>query len=334
MKPQHTLFGYFTFLVGCYAKILNNKNEIMSKIEKYATNSDEILKSANMHYLYEKKLSKIPRGKRFSQEDLLTNDEKEKMKQIDWYDFVLVETIDFSSDEDEKSEKSNKEIIAKENIYNNNYIKENNEIDNSTIITNDDNNTITNIEDDKTFYTNNNAINSTNNNNNNVGQEIVYINGRKVIKNYVREKKKPILDKGVDDVNEVKCPLCKLSIKPNKIEEHLKIELLDQKWKKIQEVINKNQEQTNLAGTGDLLIYLDEFSKSRPDLFGDVDDIKKLEKKRKEEKEKNIDHATFNGYAPTMSRTTANNNMIKIQNIRHIEESKKPKSELKNIINK
>ena len=334
MKPQHTLFGYFTFLVGCYAKILNNKNEIMSKIEKYATNSDEILKSANMHYLYEKKLSKIPRGKRFSQEDLLTNDEKEKMKQIDWYDFVLVETIDFSSDEDEKSEKSNKEIIAKENIYNNNYIKENNEIDNSTIITNDDNNTITNIEDDKTFYTNNNAINSTNNNNNNVGQEIVYINGRKVIKNYVREKKKPILDKGVDDVNEVKCPLCKLSIKPNKIEEHLKIELLDPKWKKIQEVINKNQEQTNLAGTGDLLIYLDEFSKSRPDLFGDVDDIKKLEKKRKEEKEKNIDHATFNGYAPTMSRTTANNNMIKIQNIRHIEESKKPKSELKNIINK
>ena len=326
MKPQHTLFGYFTFLVGCYAKILNNKNEIMSKIEKYATNSDEILKSANMHYLYEKKLSKIPRGKRFSQEDLLTNDEKEKMKQIDWYDFVLVETIDFSSDEDEKSEKSNKEIIAKENIYNNNYIKENNEIDNSTIITNDDNNTITNIEDDKTFYTNNNAINSTNNNNNNVGQEIVYINGRKVIKNYVREKKKPILDKGVDDVNEVKCPLCKLSIKPNKIEEHLKIELLDPKWKKIQEVINKNQEQTNLAGTGDLLIYLDEFSKSRPDLFGDVDDIKKLEKKRKEEKEKNIDHATFNGYAPTMSRTTANNNMIKIQNIRHIEASKKPKN--------
>ncbi len=108
MKPQHTLFGYFTFLVGCYAKILNNKNEIMSKIEKYATNSDEILKSANMHYLYEKKLSKIPRGKRFSQEDLLTNEEKEKMKQIDWYDFVLVETIDFSSDEEEKSENSNK----------------------------------------------------------------------------------------------------------------------------------------------------------------------------------------------------------------------------------
>ena len=322
MKPQHTLFGYFTFLVGCYAKILNNKNEIMSKIEKYATNSDEILKSANMHYLYEKKMSKIPRGKRFSQEDLLTSDEKEKMKQIDWYDFVLVETIDFSSDEDEKSEKSNKEIVGKENLYNNNYIKESNEIDNSTIYTNEDNNTIINNEEEKTFYTNNN-INNTNMSNS--GQEVVYINGKKIIKNYVREKKKPILDKGVDDINEVKCPLCKLSIKPNKIEEHLKIELLDPKWKKIQEVINKNQEQTNLAGTGDLLIYLDEFSKSRPDLFGDVDDIKKLEKKRKEEKEKNIDHATFNGYAPTMSRTTANNNMIKIQNIRHIEESKKPK---------
>jgi splicing factor 3A subunit 1 len=255
----------------------------------------------------------------------LTNEEKEKAKQIDWYDFVLVETIDFSSDEEEKSENSNKEIVGKENIYDNNYINNNNNNNDNnetnTIYTNDDNNTITNINDDeKTFYTNNNTNTIKNNE-----QEIVYIKGKKIIRNYVREKKRPILDKGVDDVNEVKCPLCKLSIKPNKIEEHLKIELLDPKWKKIQQVINKNQEQTNLAGTGDLLIYLNDFSKSRPDLFGDVDDIKKLEKKRKEEKEKNIDHATFNGYAPTMSRTTANNNMIKIQNIRHIEESKKLK---------
>ena len=328
MKPQHTLFGYFTFLVGCYAKILNNKNEIISKIEKYATNSNEILKSANIHYLYDKKISKIPRGKRFSQEDLLTNEEKEKIKNIDWYDFVLVETIDFSSDEEEKKEDVNKEIIGKENIYDNNYAnnynRENNEIENNNIYANEDNITINNNEDEKTFYTSND-----NNNNgkiNNKEQEIMYINGKKVIKNYVREKKKPLLDEGVNDINEVKCPLCKLSIKPNKIEEHLKIELLDPKWKSIQDVINKNQEQTNLAGTGDLLIYLDDFSKSRPDLFGDVDDIKKLEKKRKEEKGKNIDHATFNGYAPTMSRTTANNNMIKIQNIRHIEESKKPKN--------
>ena len=324
MKPQHTLFGFFTFLVGCYAKILNNKNEIMTKIEKYATNSDEILKAGNSIYLYEKKMSKISRGKRFSQEDLLTGEEKEKMKQIDWYDFVLVETIDFSDEEEQKDDNSyndaNNNIISKkENIYNNNYN-----------INNDENNlhNITSIDDETTTINTNNINNSINNNeikNMNNAQEVVYINGKKVIKNYIREKKRPILDKGVDDINEVKCPLCKLSIKPDKIEEHLKIELLDPRWKSIQEVINKNQEQTNLAGTGDLLIYLDQFSKSRPDLFGEVDDIKNLEKKRKEEKEKNSDHTMFTGYAPTMTRTTANNNMIKIQNIRHIEESKKPK---------
>ena len=325
MKPQHTLFGFFTFLVGCYAKILNNKNEIMTKIEKYATDSDEILKAGNEIYLYEKKMSKIPRGKRFSQEDLLTGEEKEKMKQIDWYDFVLVETIDFSDEEEQKddnsyNDKNNNIISKKENIYNNNYNINNNPENNL--------NNLTTIEEETTTFNTNNINNSFNNNeikNINNAQEVVYINGKKVIKNYIREKKRPILDKGADDVNEVKCPLCKLSIKPDKIEEHLKIELLDPKWKSIQEVINKNQEQTNLAGTGDLLIYLDQFSKSRPDLFGEVDDIKNLEKKRKEEKEKNSDHTMFTGYAPTMTRTTANNNMIKIQNIRHIEESKKPK---------
>ena len=319
MKPQHTLFGFFTFLVGCYAKILNNKNEILTKIEKYATNSDEILKEGNRIYLYEKKMSKIPRGKKFSQEDLLTGEEKEQMKQIDWYDFVLVETIDFSDEEEQKSENSNDEnnniIIGKEKIYRKK--NEDEELDNDVLKGNNENNN----EEETTLNTNN-----VNNNEINNTQEVVYINGKKVIKNYVREKKRPILDKGVDDVNEVKCPLCKLSIKPNKIEEHLKIELLDPRWKSIQEEINKNQEQTNLAGTGDLLIYLDQFSKSRPDLFGEVDDIKNLERKRKEEKEKNNDHTMFTGYAPTMTRTTANNNMIKIQNIRHIEESKKPKN--------
>ena len=318
MKPQHTLFGFFTFLVGCYAKILNNKNEIMTKIEKYATNSDEILKMGNKIFLYEKKMSKIPRGKKFSQEDLLTGEEKEKMKQIDWYDFVLVETIDFSEDEEQKDNNdinNNKIIAKKENIYNNA-----NNISNIIEIKNNEEKNINNIEEEKIVLNNNNS------NNNNINEEIVYINGKKVIKNYVREKKRNILNNNNNDTNEIKCPLCKLAIKPNKIEEHLKIELLDPKWKSIQEMINKNQEQTNLAGTDDLLIYLDQFSKSRPDLFGEVDDIKNLEKKRKEEKEKNADHAMFTGYAPTMTRTTANNNMIKIQNIRHIEESKKPKN--------
>jgi len=189
MKPQHTLFGFFTFLVGCYAKILNNKNEIISKIEKYATNSNEILKSASKYYLYEKKLSKMPRGKRFSQEDLLTNEEKEKSKNIDWYDFVLVETIDFSNDEEEKNTKSEKEIIGKENIYNNytnNYNKENNEIDNSTIYTNEENITINKNEDEKIFYINNDNNDKGKSNNNE--QEIVYIKGKKIIKKLCKRK--------------------------------------------------------------------------------------------------------------------------------------------------
>ena len=340
MKPQHTLFGFFTFLVGCYAKILNNKNEILTKIEKYATNGDEILKTGNKIYLYEKKMSKIPRGKKFSQEDLLSEEEKEKMKQIDWYDFVLVETIDFSDDEEQKSENedninnniNNNVIIGKEKLYNNNnYNYINNEYENNDNINNNNYNIINNEEESTTINTNNinnnnNKINEINNLNNNNTQEIVYINGKKVIKNYIREKKRPLLDKGVNDSNEVNCPLCNLAINPDKIDEHLKIELLDPRWKSIQEEIDKNQQQTNLAHTGDLLIYLVQFRKSRPDLFGEVDDIKKLEIKRKEEKEKNSAHAMFTGYAPTMTRTTANNNMIKIQNIRHIEASKKPKN--------
>ena len=110
-------------------------------------------------------MSKIPRGKKFSQEDLLDEEEKEKMKQIDWYDFVLVETIDFSDDEEQKSENdenvniNNNIIVGKENIYNNNY--NNNEYENNDINNNNYNNLINN-EEDATINTNNNINNKLN----------------------------------------------------------------------------------------------------------------------------------------------------------------------------
>ena len=307
MKPQHTLFGYFTFLVGCYAKILNNKNEILPKIINYATDIDEILKKTHQNYLYESKINKISRGKKFSQEDLLTEEEKSKLKQIDWYDFVVVETINFDSDfEDEDNEKKNTEIFKSENLYTENQNNENTNIINSEISTNE---------------INNNEINE--NNNNNDEQEIIYVNGKKIIKNYVREKKVLTLKTGDIENNNITCPLCKLSISSAKIEEHLKIELLDPRWKKIQEEINKNQEQTNLADTMDFLSYLEDFSKSRPDLFGDISDITLLEKTRKEEKNKNINHEVWDGVDEHMNRTTANILMFKTQNKRHIDQSKK-----------
>ena len=308
MKPQHTLFGYFTFLVGCYAKILNNKNEILSKIITYATDTDEILRKTHQNFLYENKINKISRGKKFSQEDLLTEEEKSKLKQIDWYDFVVVETINFDSDfENEDIQNKNSEIFKSENLYSENQNIQNPNTINSEISTNEINN--------------NNEINDTNNNNDE--QEIIYINGKKIIKNYVREKKVLTLKTGDIENNNITCPLCKLSISSDKIEEHLKIELLDPRWKKIQEEINKNQEQTNLADTMDFLSYLEDFSKSRPDLFGDISDITLLEKTRKEEKNKNINQEVWDGVDEHMNRTTANILMFKTQNKRHIDQSKR-----------
>ena len=73
LKPQHNLFGYFTYLVGSYSKVIANKK---GKIEDYATDYNNIIKDANNRVLYDRKMKKMQKNKNFNEEDLLNEQER------------------------------------------------------------------------------------------------------------------------------------------------------------------------------------------------------------------------------------------------------------------
>uniref|UniRef100_A0A8C5TUZ9 Splicing factor 3A subunit 1 n=1 Tax=Malurus cyaneus samueli TaxID=2593467 RepID=A0A8C5TUZ9_9PASS len=94
LRPQHSLFNYFTKLVEQYTKILIPPKGLLLKLKKEAENPKEVLDQV----YYRVEWAKFQERERKKEEE-----EKEKERvayaQIDWHDFVVVETVDFQPSE-------------------------------------------------------------------------------------------------------------------------------------------------------------------------------------------------------------------------------------------
>ncbi|XP_056384640.1 splicing factor 3A subunit 1 [Hyla sarda] len=94
LRPQHSLFNYFTKLVEQYTKILIPPKGLIIKLKKEAEYPTEVLDQVR----YRVEWAKFQERERKKEEE-----EKERERvayaQIDWHDFVVVEIVDFQPNE-------------------------------------------------------------------------------------------------------------------------------------------------------------------------------------------------------------------------------------------
>merc|ERR1719221_1306718 len=95
LKPTHALFGYFTSLVDAYTKCLMPNKDEVEKLKKCVANPAEIMDKALSRFAWDEQEEE----KRASREEE-EKEEKEQMAQIDWHDFVVVETVAFTAEDD------------------------------------------------------------------------------------------------------------------------------------------------------------------------------------------------------------------------------------------
>mmetsp|Transcript_89765 Transcript_89765/g.257173 ORF Transcript_89765/g.257173 Transcript_89765/m.257173 type:complete len:710 (-) Transcript_89765:129-2258(-) len=95
LKPTHALFGYFTSLVDAYTKCLMPNKDEMEKLKKAATFPQEIMDKAMSRFAWDEQEEE----KRLHREEE-EKEEKDQMAQIDWHEFVVVETINFTTEDD------------------------------------------------------------------------------------------------------------------------------------------------------------------------------------------------------------------------------------------
>ncbi|XP_053725582.1 splicing factor 3A subunit 1 [Synchiropus splendidus] len=94
LRPQHSLFNYFTKLVEQYTKILIPPKSLLAKMKREAENPKEVMDQVR----YRVEWAKYQERERKKEEE---EREKERVAyaQIDWHDFVVVETVDFQPNE-------------------------------------------------------------------------------------------------------------------------------------------------------------------------------------------------------------------------------------------
>ena len=94
LKPQHSHFSYFTRLVDQYTKILLPPKDIVEKMQKEIENPFSILKDVAYRVEWEK-----AQQKEKQKEEEFAERERVAYAQIDWHDFVVVETVDYQPNE-------------------------------------------------------------------------------------------------------------------------------------------------------------------------------------------------------------------------------------------
>lgn len=94
LKPQHGQFSYMTNLIMQYALIQNPPLDIIEQLEKDVTSQKHVLHRIKMRAEWNRMLEMEKKKKEEAEEK-----EKILYSQIDWHDFVVVETIDYRPDE-------------------------------------------------------------------------------------------------------------------------------------------------------------------------------------------------------------------------------------------
>ncbi|KAF7280365.1 splicing factor 3a subunit 1 [Rhynchophorus ferrugineus] len=90
LRPQHSLFQYFTKLLEQYTKVLIPPKTMQQKLKDEVKSAQTVLDQAK----YRAEWQKYQEAQKAKEEEILER-ERVAYAQIDWHDFVVVETVDY-----------------------------------------------------------------------------------------------------------------------------------------------------------------------------------------------------------------------------------------------
>eukprot|EP00002_Diphylleia_rotans_P016467 TRINITY_DN3202_c0_g2_i1.p1 TRINITY_DN3202_c0_g2~~TRINITY_DN3202_c0_g2_i1.p1 ORF type:complete len:687 (+),score=204.19 TRINITY_DN3202_c0_g2_i1:44-2104(+) len=99
------------------------------------------------------------------------------------------------------------------------------------------------------------------------------------------------------------CPNCHQSIPIDEMEEHLRIELLDPKWREQQQIAQEKKSKDMLADDTEIAKRLGQIAVKRPDIFGST--IDEVERISQEDRPKKSDERIWDGHSDSITRTAS-----------------------------
>ncbi|CDJ42513.1 surp module domain-containing protein, putative [Eimeria tenella] len=299
LKPSHHLFSFFASLVDAYTKCLLPQKEMLESIKETAGNRQALLARVRRRMMYERQQLQQRKEK-----ETKTQEERRLMMSLEWTDFHVVETIDFT-EEDERlplaapidfksiPKELPKALLAEDGTAADGLAEEGDKVDSiakliegadadqddEAMETEDEEETAKQAIDKRQATAGSaDAAEAAERAAAEKQQELPPAPAAplRVVKGYVRTKKRQAATGASSGFQ--RCPITGQLIPADQMTNHLRILLLDPKWKEQKDrFLEKAQAESAFAPLEDVEGYLAQFVAKRPDLFGSVDDHARLE---------------------------------------------------------
>ncbi|GMH26050.1 hypothetical protein Nepgr_027893 [Nepenthes gracilis] len=305
LKPTHSMFMFFTALADAYSKVLMPPKGLTDKLRKSVADRTTVLERC-LHRLEWEKSQEQARQKA----DDEIEQERIQMAMIDWHDFVVVETIDFADDEDdelpipmtvEEVVRRSKMSAMEEEVIVEPGKEVEMEMDEEEVQLVQEGMRAASLEE--------NVDNKKNENKATIDEEEPPM---RIVKNWKRPEERILAER--DPTKYVVSPITGELIPINEMSEHMRISLIDPKYKEQKERMFAKIRETTLAHDDEISRNIVGLARTRPDIFGTTEEevsnaVKAEIKKKKDEQPKQV---IWDGHTGSIGRTA---NQAMSQNI-------------------
>ncbi|XP_010458973.1 PREDICTED: probable splicing factor 3A subunit 1 isoform X2 [Camelina sativa] len=290
MKPTHSMFTFFTSLVDAYSEVLMPPKDLKEKLRKSAADLTTVLERC-LHRLEWDRSQEQQRKKEEDEKEL----ERVQMAMIDWHDFVVVESIDFADEEDEElpPPMTLNEVIRRSKVSameEDEIVEPGKEVEMEM-----------DEEEVKLVAEGMRAANL---------EEIVKIENlhdeeapMRIVKNWKRPEDRIPTER--DPTKVVISPITGELIPINEMSEHMRISLIDPKFKEQKDRMFAKIRETTLAQDDEIAKNIVGLARLRPDIFGTTEEevsnaVKAEIEKKKDEQPKQV---IWDGHTGSIGRT-------------------------------
>lgn len=296
LKPTHSMFMFFTSLADAYSKVLMPPKGLTDKLKNSVTSMTTILERC-LHRLEWERSQEQARQKA---EDEIEQ-ERLQMAMIDWHDFVVVESIDFADDEDEDlpPPMTLEEVIRRSKMST---VEEEEVVEPGKEVEMEmDEEEVQLVEEGMRAATLEE----------NGGDKLNEAKATpeeqeppmRIVKNWKRPEERIPAER--DPTKYVVSPITGELILINEMSEHMRISLIDPKYKEQKERMFAKIRETTLAQDDEISRNIVGLARTRPDIFGTTEEevsnaVKAEIEKKKDEQPKQV---IWDGHTGSIGRT-------------------------------
>lgn len=305
LKPTHSMFMFFTSLADAYSKVLMPPKGLTDKLKKSV---------ADMTTVLERCVNRLEWERSQEQARQKAEDEKEQerieMAMIDWHDFVVVESIDFVDDEDEDlpPPMTIEEVIRRSKVS---------AMEEDTDIVEPGKEVEMEMDEEEVQLVEEGMRATSLEENDDGKQNEMKVREEpeppmRIVKNWKRPEDRIPAER--DPTKFVVSPITGELIPNNEMSEHMRISLIDPKYKEQKERMFAKIRETTLAQDDEISRNIVGLARTRPDIFGTTEEevsnaVKAEIEKKKDEQPKQV---IWDGHTGSIGRTA---NQAMSQNI-------------------